>query len=61
MESAAVTTALVDVIATLVGTTLVTHAVLRVTCAGPAAPRALLSMTCGIVAAGVVAFAMLIR
>jgi hypothetical protein len=49
------------VIATLVGTTLVAHVVLRRTCSGPAAPRLLLSMTCGIIAAGAVAFVMLVR
>ena len=36
------------------------HLVLRATCAGPAAPRAVMSVTCGVIAAGVVAFLALI-
>ena len=43
-------------VTTMVGTTVLTHVVLRFLCGGPAAPRALFSITCGVIAAGAVAF-----
>jgi hypothetical protein len=43
-------------VTTMVGTTVLTHVVLRLLYGGPAAPRVLFSITCGVIAAGALAF-----
>jgi len=48
------------VIAAMIAGTLLTHVVLLRTCAGPPAPRLLLSITGGVIAAGVAGFMSLI-
>jgi hypothetical protein len=45
---------------TPLGIAVIAYVVLRVTCPGPAAPRLVLSVACGLIAAGVVSFVMLL-
>jgi hypothetical protein len=44
----------------MIATTMVAHVVLRVTFGGPAAPRLLFSLTCGVIAAGALSFVRLL-
>jgi hypothetical protein len=43
------------------GTSIAVYVALRATCPGPAAPRLLLSVACGLIAAGVFSFLVLLQ
>lgn len=56
MAEPAVASMVVRVIGSLVGATVVAYVVLDLTCAGPPAPRRILSFACGVIAAAVSGF-----
>jgi hypothetical protein len=43
-------------VTTMIGATVVAHVLLRATFGGPPAPRVLFSVTCGVIAVGVLSF-----